>query len=287
MKKAKTKNVPVRQIISANTIKLFLRLLLKLSRRRRRALLVKIGRVVLFLSKKTKKRALANIQNALPSLTPKEAKQLAFNAFGNCAFGVSEAFWLNELEPDIFCDEETLSILQSGEGACIATMHLGCYEAVPVAIAKLSNNSITLSNIPTFVEEGLQFYSKAGITAINKKTPQAFMQLIKGAKENGYVSLHCDLWGNEIEVEFFKQKTKAPAGIALLSQMAKKPILIGYSIYDSQGNIQVFVETLYKHTCDSALLTEDIMATIYRRFEQIIMQYPEQWYWSYKRWRSW
>ncbi|GLX77841.1 lipid A biosynthesis lauroyl acyltransferase [Thalassotalea insulae] len=262
-------------------------LLRKISREKRRDFLTKIGKLILFFSKKTRQRVLDNIQRAIPDMDKADVKKLAFNAYGNCAFGVAESFWLDEIEPKIFCDEKTLSILQSGGGACIATMHLGCYEAVPVAVAILSNNSVTLSNIPTFVEEGLLFYAKVGVTAINKKTPQAFMQLIKSAKDNGYISLHCDLWGDEVEVDFFNQKTKAPAGVALLSKLAVKPILIGYSVYSTKENIKVFVETLFENTDDESLSVEDIMASIYQRFEQIIKQYPEQWYWSYKRWRNW
>jgi KDO2-lipid IV(A) lauroyltransferase len=275
----------LKKIFIAKSLKLLIAALKNISRKKRRLILSRIGKLILFFSKKTQKRSIGNIRRAMPSLSEDEACSLAFSAYGHCAFGVSEAFWLDELEPKIFCDEQTLEIFHSGKGACIATMHLGCYEAVPLAVAKLTFYSTTLSNVPTFIENGLQFYAQAGVTAINKKSHHAFIELIKKAKENSYVSLHCDLWGNEQELVFFNQKTKAPAGIALISKMTQKPLLLGYSIYDKQGNVKVYFETVYKETCDNLLSTEKIMATIYQRFEEIIMQYPEQWYWSYKRWR--
>jgi KDO2-lipid IV(A) lauroyltransferase len=265
--------------------KLLVTLLQSIPRKKRRYIISKIGRVLLRCSKKTQKRAIKNIQNAMPTLSTKAAKSLAFSAYGNCAFGVAESFWLDKLEPEIYCDEQTLELLQSGEGACIATMHIGSYEAVPLAVTKLAHSASTLTNVPTFIENGLELYEKAEITAIDKKSSHAFIKLLTQVKENKHVVLHSDLWGNEIDLSFFNQKTKAPAGVALLSIMAKKPLLLGYAIYDESCNIKVYFETVYKDPCEQKLSPEEMMKTVYQRYEHIIMQYPEQWYWSFKRWR--
>lgn len=274
-----------------------------LTRARRKKLIKNIGKSMLFIAKKTRLRAIKNITRAMPELSLKEATDLAFDAYGNCAYGVAETFWLAEIEPDIFCDEDTLRILQSGQGACIATMHLGCYEAVPLAVAKFTKQSVTLSNIPSFLAGSMDFYSSANITAINKNSDNAFSELLKTSGNNAYVSLHCDLYANQIDVSFFGQQTKAPAGIVLLAKMSKKPLLLAYAVYQGDGQVQVFFETLYvnqnlietKSSDESAMQSieqvpeptvEQLMSTIYQRFEQIIKQYPNQWYWSYKRWKK-
>jgi KDO2-lipid IV(A) lauroyltransferase len=239
----------------------------------------------------------------MPELSIKEATDLAFDAYGNCAYGVAESFWLTEVEPDIFCDEDTLRILQSGQGACIATMHLGCYEAVPLAVAKFAKQSVTLTNIPKFLADSMDFYSGVNITAINKNASNAFSELLKESGSNAYISLHCDLYANQAEVTFFGQETKAPAGIALLAKMSKKPLLLAYAVYQGDGQVQVFFETLYvnprmtgqeasdqSNKREKEQITEptveQIMSNIYQRFEQIIRQYPNQWYWSYNRWKN-
>ena len=154
----------------------------------------------------------------MPELSIKEVTDLAFEAYGNCAYGVAETLWLSELEPNIFCDEDTLRILQSGQGACIATMHLGCYEAVPLAVSKFNKQSVTLTNIPDFLDDSMDFYCKANITAINKKSDSAFSELLTSASSNAYISLHCDLYANQTDVSFFKQETKAPSGIVFISE---------------------------------------------------------------------
>jgi len=271
------------------SLKWLIRRLKVLPRHKRKRIVGTIGKCLLHLAKKTQNRAIANISRAMPALSQSAAKKLAFDAYANCAFGVAEAFWLEQLTPEIYCDEQTLQILQSGQGACIATMHLGCYEAVPLAIRSLAQQSVTITNVPTFIEDGLSFYANAGITAINKKSENAFIELIKHAKNNAYISLHCDLYANETAVTFFGQATKAPAGVALIAAMSKRPVLLGYSVYNDVGKIQVFFETIVsKHDLDSAQVTppEQVMANIYQHFERIIKQYPEQWYWSYKRWRK-
>ena len=277
--------------------------LVKLTRHRRRSLIKKIGRTILYFAKKTRLRAINNIVNAMPELSFKEATDLAFEAYANCAYGVAESFWLSDIEPEIFCDEDTLRILQSGQGACIATMHLGCYEAVPLAVAKFSTKSVTLTNIPSFLNDSMDFYSNVNITAINKKSENAFGELLKNSGNNAYISLHCDLYANQTDVTFFGQETKAPSGIVLLAKMSKKPLLLAYAIYLGDGQVQVFFETLYvnnypaEETPSNLLIknrveqeveptVEIIMSNIYQRFEQIIRQYPNQWYWSYNRWKT-
>jgi len=276
-------------------LKLLLAALTKLTRTRRKKLIKNIGKTILYFANKTRLRAIKNITNAMPELSIKEATNLAFDAYGNCAYGVAESFWLSEVEPDIFCDEDTLRILQSGEGACIATMHLGCYEAVPLAVAKFAKESVTLTNIPRFLADSMDFYSAVNITAINKNSSSAFSELLKKSGSNAYLSLHCDLYANQTDVTFFGQETKAPAGIALLAKMSKKPLLLAYAIYQGDGQVQVFFETLYVNPNLTAQASSEqeteptvdqIMSKIYQRFEQIIKQYPNQWYWSYNRWKN-
>lgn len=276
-------------------LRLLLAALTKLTRTRRKKLIKNIGKTILYFAKKTQLRAIKNITNAMPELSIKEATNLAFDAYGNCAYGVAESFWLSEVEPDIFCDEDTLRILQSGQGACIATMHLGCYEAVPLAVAKFAKESVTLTNIPRFLADSMDFYSAVNITVINKNSSSAFSELLKKSGSNAYLSLHCDLYANQTGVTFFDQETKAPAGIALLAKMSKKPLLLAYAIYQGDGQVQVFFETLYVNPNltgqasseqETEPTVEQIMSKIYRRFEQIIKQYPNQWYWSYNRWKN-
>lgn len=296
-------SLSLKQKSLAKLLRLLLAGLTKLNRTRRQKLVKNIGKTILYFAKKTQLRAIKNIKNAMPELSIKEATDLAFDAYGNCAYGVAESFWLTEIEPDIFCDEDTLRILQSGQGACIATMHLGCYEAVPLAVAKFAKKSVTLTNIPPFLSKSMDFYSAVDITAINKNASNAFSELIKESGSNAYISLHCDLYANQAEVTFFGQETKAPAGIALLAKMSKKPLLLAYAIYQGDGQVQVFFETLYLDPNQSGQATsehphkqtneqvtepsvEKIMSKIYLRFEQIIRQYPNQWYWSYKRWKN-
>jgi len=287
----KSKKRSIKQIALSKGLKLLIFTLSKLSRMNRKKLITNIGRSILHFAKKTRLRTIANISKAMPELSIKEVTDLAFDAYGNCAFGVAESFWLAEIEPEIFCDEDTLRILQSGQGACIATMHLGCYEAVPLAVAKFANHSVTLTNIPSFLDETMAFYSAVNITAINKKSANAFSELLTSASSNAYISLHCDLYANQTEVSFFGQQTKAPSGVVLLAKMTNKPLLLAYAIYQDDGQVQVFFETInLTKKVDGQRFVEQtvdqLMSVIYQRFEEIIKQYPNQWYWSYNRWKK-
>ena len=78
--------------------------------------------------------------------------------------------------------------------------------------------------------------------------------------------------------------------------MSNKPLLLAYAVYQDDGEIHVYFETVCRQknisdhsTADkniAELTVEQLMSKIYLRFEQIITQYPSQWYWSYKRWKK-
>jgi len=238
------------------------------------------------LAKKTRLRAQANISRAMPYLNNHEVRLTAIDSYKNIVHGVLECFWLDELEFEFDIDEKTRAILNSGRGVSIATMHMGCYEIVPFAIQALTQRSSTLSNIPDFLHCAKKVYAQADIHCINKKESGAFLQLLKGIRQNRVVSLHSDHYADDMELNFFSQKTGAPCGAAMLSAYGKTPLLLSYGILLPNGKYKIYIETLSQEPVGpSKDSLQQAMKDIYRRFEHIILQYPEHWYWSYKRWR--
>jgi KDO2-lipid IV(A) lauroyltransferase len=262
--------------------------LLKLfTRNQRKKFAIFIATRIFKNAKKARKRAISNIAFAFSSLASAEVEVLALKSYQNIVCGILECFWLDEIEIDIECDELTLQLLHSEAGAAVATMHMSCYEIAPLAIEKLVGNAITMSKIPTFLKSATDIYKKSNIKVINSNQANAFMNLLRATKENGVICLHADHFSTNVPVNFFGRATSAPSGIAMVSAYQKVPLLICYAVMQENGRYKAVLETVsvdYIEYNEHAL--KQAMASIYLRFEQIISLYPEQWYWSYNRWRK-
>lgn len=237
-------------------------------------------------SEKTKNRAITNIRRALPELSLQGATKMAVTSYKNIVFGLFETFWLHKVNFNYDIDEQSQNLLLSGQALSIATMHMSNFEAVPFALQRLTGRSVTLSNIPSFLISAHKLYQRLGITCFNKKDKSSFLQLLRAIKRNQVISLHSDHYGKDVDVCFFKQKTKAPHGAAMLSAYGNAPLLIAYTVMEASGNYKFVVRTISSVGIDNhrSAIAEATQA-IYLHFERAILDYPEQWYWSYNRWR--
>ena len=261
-------------------------LLTKLPPQARQGLIFSLASLILKHAHSTRLRSISNIQHALPHLSDKDALNLALTAYKNICLGVAETFWLDKLSVEIECDNKTRKLLLSGTGLTVATLHMSCYEAIPLALQLLTGRSTTLSKVPVIYPEAENLYSNAGIECINKDEGNSLFKLLSAINDNRIVSIHNDHYADDMEINFFNRTTKAPIGAGMLSSLAQCPLLVGYAVREKNSHYRVFIETISESPIKRDL--PEIQAAIravYRRFEAIITLHPDQWYWSYKRWR--
>lgn len=245
-----------------------------------------LSRLILKHSQKARCRAINNIKRAFPDMHETAVEALAYKSYSHICLGVVQILKLRSLELHIHCDSDTLELMRNQQGACVATLHSACYEAVPLAVARVTNNSTTLSNIPSHLAFAHKLYKEANIRCLNKRQNGAFIGLLRAAQEGQNIVLHSDHFAQDVAVRFFNHDTFAPGGIAMLSAMAKKPIVIGYARYDKDYNCHVHFETFSPTACaKKSEAIQETMQNLYRRFEDLICQIREDWYWSYNRWR--
>ena len=246
-----------------------------------------VARLIFTFARKTRRRAINNVTQAFPFITPVEAELLAISAYENIVFGVFECFWLEEVPYQVHMTDEAKALLESKNGLVVATMHMGCYEIVPYVVQKLTGRSTTMSKIPDFIPDGLSVYQQSGIYCVNKKESGGFLKLVNSVKTGDVVSLHSDHYATDTKVRFFGRKTQAPCGAAMLSALTKAPLLIAYGVLDHNDTYQVYFECVEAGGVNPQHNgVEWAMREVYQRFEKIILQFPEQWYWSYNRWRE-
>lgn len=269
-------------------IVLLMGLLGRLSARQRQRFAGIVAPLILRCAKRTDARLAANLALALPQLDAAQRRTLALRSYRNICLGVLDTFWLDKLQLDIeFSDIAVRRIIEGGGGASIVTLHMGCFEVVALAVQRLTGRSSTMSNIPPHLQCVSRLYQAAGIACVHKSKPGGFFDLICAAKRGAYVTLHGDHYGSDMPVSFFGRPTHAPGGAVMLAALASKPLLLGYAVLSEAGRYRVVFETLVEHPLprQPAELAW-AMGRVYRRFEQVIRQHPEHWYWSYKRWRT-
>ncbi|QPF76025.1 hypothetical protein G8A07_25940 [Roseateles sp. DAIF2] len=243
---------------------------------------------VLRLAGRTHRRLLDNLRLAQPALDAAQREQIARGVSQHICLGVLDAFWMDQLQLDIdYADPQARQILAAGEGASIVTLHMGCYEAVALAVQRLTGKSTTMAKLPAYLKDGDRMYRRVGIDCLRQKQDGAFFALLQAAREGRYVSLHGDHHGTDMPVRFFGRDTRAPGGALLLSALARKPLLLAYAVLSGPGRYRVVFETLHatplrRHTAE----LQQAAQRVYTRFEQIIEQHPAHWDWSYKRWRE-
>ena len=281
------KDLTFSQRIAAKTIVMIIFLFKLRSRETRKKIAFGIARIIFALSPRTRKRSIDNLRIAIPDESSDDRiKYLAITAYQHIVFGVLENFWFEDLEYTFQMDKATKAIIASDVPLSIATMHLSCYEAVPFALQKLTGRVTTLSKVPKVAAGLNDIYAKNGVCCVDKSQAGAFFSLLSKVSSNGVICLHSDHFGSDTDVEFFQQKTGAPAGPAMLSAYAKTPLLIAYAVLEKNNTYTVHIEMVSQSPVGkSPIAFQFAMQTIYRQFETIILTYPEQWCWFYKRWQ--
>lgn len=244
-----------------------------------------IASLVFSVSKKTRVRATNNLRIAYPNLSDDELTTRAKQSFQNIAIGLFDCFWLPQLKLNIvFNDDNAREIVCGGKSACIATLHTTCFELAPFAVQKITSRSTTLSKIPNFLPQVKKIYDDVGINCINKQDGNSALKLLSAIKRGQVVTVHSDHYAEEVDVDFFQRKTKAPSGIVSLASVTNSPLLIAYTIRESVGTYSIHFESVC--TMSRSFNINELCQRLYSRFERIIRESPEQWYWSYNRWRK-
>lgn len=255
-------------------------------RNKRQTLLTAISRLIFRFAKRTRTRCLDNITRAFPNFTDDEVMALAKKSYANIVMGVTETFWLEDIDLNVHYGDRVEEIFRSGKPVVVAAMHMGCCEAVPLAVEQVTSRSTTLSNIPKNMPFAFELYQNVGIKVIDRNKKNSFFDVLKAARTGEIVSLHSDFHGTEVDLEFFGQATGAPAGIATLSALAKAPVVIGYSVYDDDATCHVHFELFSQEPAPKAKDgMHDMVRDMYQRYETLIRENAKNWYWSYNRFR--
>ncbi|MGA2118680.1 MAG: lysophospholipid acyltransferase family protein [Bryobacteraceae bacterium] len=177
--------------------------------------------------------------------------------------------------------------LQAGRGVLFATAHLGNWELSAFAHALLASPmSVVVRPIDNPLADRLveRRRSLTGNRAIGKK--DFARSILKALAANQAVGILIDqnaLPGEGVFVPFFGVPACASTGLAKLAAHSGATVLPGFALWSDQE--RRFVLRFYPPlpmTGDPARDTAALQA----KLEEVIRQYPDQWLWLHRRWKT-
>ncbi|KTD44929.1 WaaM [Legionella quateirensis] len=192
--------------------------------------------------------------------------------------------------------EHLYNAMNQGKGVLVLTGHFGSWEFSPLFfLDNVEGNKdqfycIRKSLRFAFLDNiFLRRYEAAGFKLINKKN--AIREVCKVLQKGGVVFFPFDLRpsykdNNKILTNFLGQNTSTYTSLAYLAERYNSPVLSTsyYRINKKQHVNQFYPEIPRNMSVDKQDAILKNTQNYNKRLEEMVLEHPEQWLWSYKRW---
>ncbi len=273
---------------------------------------LKIGRFlgILFykLDKKHRNHTLNNLKIAFPDKTEKELTDISVNFYKNLGMVFIEIFRLDKYNKDNIDDfvESNFDYVKNiygKQGILLLTAHFGNWEllAKTFALKSFRGNVLARPLDNPYIEKILyKLRSGAGNKVIYNRE-NAVKSIISALNGNEIVGFLPDENASKrigVFVDFFGVKACTMPGMANIAAKTKLPVVPAFmvrlneeSINNGGGNYakhRLIIEPPLdiKYTGNRKIDTINILRMFNEKIEDIIKQYPEQWFWIHNRWKT-
>lgn len=245
-----------------------------------------------------KRVVLNNLRIAFPSSTEKRRKDIARRCYIHFAKVFIDFFPIYKVSDERFRQYVDIGnidvlkeVLKKDRGAIIVSLHLGNWEAffeclvrsgfVVGAIAMKLKNPLTEALVTEVrLQSGGQIFSM-------REPSTRIIKFING--ENILIIVaDQDARNKGIFVRFFGRLTSTFRGPALFAIRKKCPLVVGTCLLDKKGKyiIQMKEISTYISKNLEQSLDEFITQLYTDYFEELIRDYPEQYFWFHRRWKT-
>ena len=242
--------------------------------------------------------AISNIRRAFPDHTPGQAAGIARNCFKNLGTNMVEllmAPFLPEEEVSQRFSFEPKDIaartLGSGRGVIALTFHFGNWEIMGIT-SKLLNQPVVALARPLKKHARLNAFlnrlrESTGLTIIvNESTAKEVLRLLKRNAIVAILGDHREKRSRGVFVDLFGHKVPTSKGTAMISMKTGCLVVPCYPV--RKGFLR------YTIMCGEPIVMEregdieELIAKNTRKInaflEDIIRQYPDEWFWVHQRW---
>jgi len=261
-----------------------------------------LGRIAFFVDARHRKISLTNLEAAFPDLSASERWTIARKAFENLGKTLLEIPGLARQKPEDIQRrvrytgpdrQEWIRVQQEG-GAFLLTGHIGNWELMALGFgwqdeANLALVARPLDN-PYFDRWMNRLRSRSGNRIIPKK---GALRGIRGALREGlFVGLLMDQGAkgrDGLFVDFFGHLAGSNVALGYLAGRFGVPVYPVHIIRDASGTGHTVYIGPKLPVARTGRKKSDILENTQRfqkALEEIIRQYPEQWFWMHRRWKG-
>lgn len=244
--------------------------------------------------------SLNNIRESFgDSIDEVEAKRInrkVLRHFGQMLFEVPHILRLNQRNRDryvYFLNEGHLyEALKKGRGVFVLTAHFGNWELMCASISFTLGNSTVIARPFDFhpLDRLMnELRSRFGTDVIPKH--RAMRKIIAAVKKNEAVGILLDQnvdWYDGVFVKFFGRWACTNKGLALIAMKTGTPVIPTFSVKQKDGRYCIVFEKEVPliNTGDKTRDVEENTALFTGVIEKYIKQYPDQWFWFHRRWKT-
>ena len=240
-----------------------------------------------------------NLEIAFGSeLNLEERTRLSKKTYQNLGILLLEFLLLKHISPEglsTYVKIEGLEILKSaiaeGKGVVLAGNHFGNWELVSAAISTLG--------VPIHIYAGRQRNNlfDAALNSIRhrfgtvtiSKSKTATIDMVKVLKNKKVLGMAGDLNvpNNKLFINFFGKKAAVGRGLASLTLSRNTPLVFVWCVRTGPlQHVAHLCRVDYEPTGDKAADQLGISQSLTRILEQKIREYPDQYFWINKRWKT-
>ncbi|RKX38614.1 MAG: hypothetical protein DRP64_15420 [Verrucomicrobia bacterium] len=251
-----------------------------------------------------RKLTLRNLEIVFPGKTPAERKKMAKQSYAN--FAESMAFntlmmtdrfsnqeLIDSIEVEGWENFEEAKRLTGKKGLLIFSAHIGNWELLPQYAALRLDTPLHIISRKTanpLLEERIvrPLRERFGVEVFHKKN--ALMRIVKVIKKGEYAGFQIDQKLNPPEgifIKFFGREAPTLASPALLQVRFGVTVLPVFMVKPENGKHLLVIREPIKWEDNGQSMEEQIIELTYihqKAIEEIILEYPEQWFWMHNRW---
>ncbi|MFH1856212.1 MAG: ELM1/GtrOC1 family putative glycosyltransferase [Candidatus Omnitrophota bacterium] len=257
-----------------------------------------MGTLLYYVNLKGRRIAFANLRLAFASkYSPSQIRKIVKGVFQNTAGNAVEVLRFPALNNEYLDKyvkiegfERIKKALGKRKGVVLLTAHFGNWE--------LSAQASSLRGCPMMVLASQQRHSRLndllnyyrglhGSKVISKG--MQLREILKGLKNNEIVGILCDQDGGKegIETGFFGRAAFTARGPFEIALRNNSDILPCFSVREENGRHTIYVgDALKAGGEDKEEILKNYAKEFNRLLEEKISQFPAQWLWTLKRWKS-
>jgi KDO2-lipid IV(A) lauroyltransferase len=241
---------------------------------------------------------MANLDRAFPELSREEKVKIGRRSLMSLGKGFVEyAFlpFLNKQNAEKLFEMHGTELLdqatKEGRGALLLTLHLGNGDLASVGLALRGYRVFMVSKFFTWKWLNDLWFGMRRRSGMEFIAPRnSSFSLLKALKNNALVILPLDQFTGPpigVKTTFFGHETGTAAGLALMAERAKSPVIACYTWRTPEGkHVLSFTERIDVHFGED----QDRSIVEYtQRFnnvlESFVRKHPDQWMWIHKRWK--